>query len=196
MSRDELFPALLEGRGDIAAAALTITPERRSGRLHTAHARTSPRSSSPSAVARIASLDDLRAEVFVRNSSYYESLAASIRGSSRRARSQWCSKEAPETLEDEDLLEMVNAGLVKISVVDGYLAEFWKQVFTRGLHPTSSSATAAQSPRRCARTTRKLRRPGSTSSCRHGTGTAFGNMLLQRYLKSTKYAKSATAGET
>ena len=39
-------------------------------------------------------------------------------------------QEVPESLEDDDVLEMVNAGLIKITVVDNYLAEFWKQVFT------------------------------------------------------------------
>ena len=37
---------------------------------------------------------------------------------------------APDVLEDDDVLEMVNAGLVPITVVDDYLAEFWSQVFT------------------------------------------------------------------
>ena len=35
----------------------------------------------------------------------------------------------PRILEDDDLLEMVNAGLIRTIVVDNYLAEFWKQVF-------------------------------------------------------------------
>ena len=38
--------------------------------------------------------------------------------------------EAPDVLEDDDMLEMVNAGLAPITVVDDYLAEFWSQVFT------------------------------------------------------------------
>ncbi len=36
----------------------------------------------------------------------------------------------PGVLEDDDILEMVNAGLVPITVVDDYLAQFWSQVFT------------------------------------------------------------------
>ena len=38
--------------------------------------------------------------------------------------------EAPDVLEDDDMLEMVNAGLAPITVVDDYLAEFWSKVFT------------------------------------------------------------------
>src|SRR4030095_6383329 len=36
---------------------------------------------------------------------------------------------APEALEDEDLLEIVNAGLIPATIADDYLAEFWSQVF-------------------------------------------------------------------
>jgi hypothetical protein len=51
---------------------------------------------------------------------------------------------APEVLEDDDVLEMVNAGLVPITVVDDYLAEFWSQVFPqqRRRNDTSDRMTA------------------------------------------------------
>ena len=48
---------------------------------------------------------------------------------------------AEEDLEDEDILEMVNAGLVDITVVDSYLADFWKQIFTE--HPAIADGHAA-----------------------------------------------------
>ena len=38
-------------------------------------------------------------------------------------------RPAPEVLADEDILEMVNAGLVQMTVVDDYIAAFWKQIF-------------------------------------------------------------------
>ena len=37
---------------------------------------------------------------------------------------------APDVLEDDDVLEMVNAGLAPITIVDDYLADFWSKVFT------------------------------------------------------------------
>ncbi|PMC25814.1 lytic transglycosylase F, partial [Klebsiella aerogenes] len=40
-------------------------------------------------------------------------------------------QEAPEALEDEDLLEMLNAGLIPLIVVDRHKALFWKQVFPK-----------------------------------------------------------------
>jgi membrane-bound lytic murein transglycosylase MltF len=41
------------------------------------------------------------------------------------------ARPAPEVLADEDILEMVNAGLVKITIAFDYIAEFWRQVFPK-----------------------------------------------------------------
>ena len=38
-------------------------------------------------------------------------------------------RNAPDDLEDDDLLEMVNAGLMPAIIVDDYLANFWEKVF-------------------------------------------------------------------
>jgi hypothetical protein len=41
--------------------------------------------------------------------------------------------EAPDVLEDDDVLEMVNAGL-KVTIVDDYLADFWSKVTNLKVH--------------------------------------------------------------
>jgi hypothetical protein len=41
---------------------------------------------------------------------------------------------SPQNLDDEDLLGMVNASVIKITFAGGYVADFWNQVFpTYGL---------------------------------------------------------------
>ena len=82
---------------------------------------------------KIASLDDLSGkEVFVRkSSSYYESLVALNKKFAAEKKPPVKLKEAPETLEDEDLLEMLNAGLVALVIVDKHKADFWKQIFPK-----------------------------------------------------------------
>src|SRR5262249_50409146 len=40
-------------------------------------------------------------------------------------------KEAPDDLEDEDLIGMLNAGLVPLLVVDKHIADFWKRVYPK-----------------------------------------------------------------
>ena len=133
--RDELLPALTEGKGDIAAAGLTVTPERQKLVDFAAPivkdvsevVLTGPAS------PEVATLDDLAGkEVFVRkSSSYYESLVALNQRFASEKKPPMTLKEAPEQLEDEDLIEMLNAGLVAIIVVDKYKASFWKQVFPK-----------------------------------------------------------------
>jgi membrane-bound lytic murein transglycosylase MltF len=43
---------------------------------------------------------------------------------------------ADENFEDEDLLEMVNAGLIPMIVMDSHKAHFWEQIFDNiKVHP-------------------------------------------------------------
>jgi membrane-bound lytic murein transglycosylase MltF len=52
---------------------------------------------------------------------------------------------APDNLEAEDILEMVNAGLVTATVVDETRAKFWKLVFTKiELHPQAAVRTGGE----------------------------------------------------
>ena len=64
-----------------------------------------------------------------RSSSYFESLETLNESLASRGKTPVTIKDAPEALEDDDVLEMVNAGLVDVTVVDDFVAEFWSQVF-------------------------------------------------------------------
>lgn len=45
-------------------------------------------------------------------------------------------QEAPEELSDSDLMQMVNAGLVEIVVIDDYKAELWAKILPAiRMHP-------------------------------------------------------------
>ena len=69
--------------------------------------------------------------MFVRKVSIYaESIAALNEQLKQRGRPPVEITAAPDVLEDDDILEMVNAGLAPITIVDDYLAEFWSEVFT------------------------------------------------------------------
>ncbi len=135
LRRDQLLPALAAGKGDIAAANLTITPERRKLVDFTAAGMSSVSEVVVTGPAspKIASVGDLSGlEVFVRkSSSYYESLVALNAKFSAEKKPPVTLKDAPETLEDEDLLEMLNAGLIPMIVVDRHKADFWKQIFPK-----------------------------------------------------------------
>jgi membrane-bound lytic murein transglycosylase MltF len=78
----------------------------------------------------VASVDDLSGkEIFVhKGSSYYESLAALNERFAAQKRPAIVIKLAPEALEDEDLLEMVNAGLIPFTVIDKHKADIWRSL--------------------------------------------------------------------
>ena len=92
------------------------------------------------------------------------------------------------------MLEMVNAGLVPITVVDDYLAQFWAQVFTD--HRRSTRRAVLRSDGDLAVAVRKDNphsRRSSISSSARSVSTATSTILNQKYLKSTKFVKNATS---
>ena len=102
--------------------------------------------------------------------------------------------EAPDELEDDDILEMVNAGLAPITVVDDYLAEFWSQVFT-GLtvHRDVAVRTGGQLAVAFRKDNPKLREAVNAWIKKHGKGDGFRNVIERRYLQDTKYVNNAAA---
>ena len=66
-----------------------------------------------------------------KSSSFYDSLEQLNADLARQKKAMVRIRLAPENLGAEDLLEMVNAGLVKATVVDAPVAEFWKPVFPK-----------------------------------------------------------------
>jgi membrane-bound lytic murein transglycosylase MltF len=196
VSRDELLPGLAQGRGDIAAANLTITDERRqlvdfSDPLATGVDEivvTGPKS------PPIASAQDLSGqEVFVRkSSSYYESLVSLNVELQKAGKAAVRLKLAPEALEDEDLLEMLNAGLIRLVVVDSHKAEFWAQIFANiHLHPEAAVRTDGDIAWAFRKESPKLKAAVNRFVATHKRGTSFGNQVFNRYLKSTKFVKNA-----
>ena len=196
VSRDELIPGLVQGRGDIAAANLTITDERREQVDFSTPIATGVSEivvTGPASPA-IQSVQDLAGqEVFVRkSSSYYESLQLLNAELEKAGKPPVRLKLAPETLEDEDLLEMLNAGLVRLVVVDNHKAEFWAQVFPKiQLHPDVAVRTGGDIGWAFRKGSPKLAAAVNRFIAANRKGTTLGNQLFSRYLRSAKYVKNA-----
>jgi membrane-bound lytic murein transglycosylase MltF len=198
--RDELLPGLIAGKGDIAAAALTITPGQQKLVDFTAAglSNVSEVVVSGPASPTVAGLADLSGkEVFVRkSSSYYESLVALNEKFAAEKKPPVTLKEAPETLEDEDLLEMLNAGLVSLVIVDKQLADFWKQIFPQlVVHDNIAVRTGGEKAWAIRTGSPQLKTILDDFATRHKVGTSTGNQLLLRYLKNVKYVKNAASEE-
>jgi membrane-bound lytic murein transglycosylase MltF len=198
LSREQLFPALVAGKVDIVAAALTITPERKALVDFSDPTRTGVSEVVVTApgVTPPATADDLSGrEVFVRkSSSYYESLQRLNESLASRKRPPVTIKEAPDALEDDDILEMVNAGLMDITVVNDFVAEFWQQVFKDvHVHKDVALRTGGEIAVGVRKTSPKLRQAVNIWIKEYGPRTAFGNMMERRYLESATYVKNAAA---
>jgi membrane-bound lytic murein transglycosylase MltF len=144
----------------------------------------------------IKTMDDLAGEdVFVRkSSSYYESLRALNARLQAEGKPPVHLTAAPEVLEDEDLLEIVNAGLIGAIVMDRPIAELWKQMVPDiVLHPDVALRTGGEIAWAIRKGSPKLRAGLDAFGAAHKQGTAFGNEVFRRYLKSVKYVKHAAS---
>ena len=132
-TRDRLLPGLNEGIGDIAAGNLTVTADRlKQVDFVTAHAMKPTRElvlTGPKSPA-LSTLDDLSGKTVNvrRHSSYYESLIALNSRFQKAGKPPMRIVLLPEALEDEDAMEMLNAGLLQILIVDDWKARTWAQV--------------------------------------------------------------------
>jgi len=194
--RDELLPMLMDGRADLAVANLTVTPDRQVLADFTVPLYSDTREVlvTGSAVPQLASIDDLSGrEVVVRGSSSFREhvdelnlrLAAAGKPPVRLVL-------ADEHLETEDLLEMVNAGLIEATVADDYIATLWKSIFP-GLQihaqaPIAGKGTIAWAVRKG---TPQLLAEANAFLKAHRVGTAFGNVLRSRYLHDPFWARRA-----
>jgi len=198
MSRDQLYPALASGKVDMVAAMLTVRPEVEKLVAFSEPTRTNVSQVvvTGSGAPPIATVDDLAGQkVFVRQPSVYAETITHLNEQLKaRGKKAIVITEAPQVLEDDDVLEMVNAGLAPITVVDDYLADFWKQVFT---NITVHRDVAIRSGDRLAVAFRKdnprLREEVNKWIRKHGKGDAFRNVLERRYLQNVQYVKSAAA---
>jgi membrane-bound lytic murein transglycosylase MltF len=146
----------------------------------------------------IANLEDLGGrEVYVNPLTvYYENLQRLSKDFERAGRPPIRVNAADPNLTDEDLLEMVNAGLIPATVTINMRAQFWSKVLP---HLTVHPNTVLKEEGQLAFATRKdspeLRQLLDEFVQTHQLGTSFGNTLLRRYLQNTKWVQDATSTE-
>jgi membrane-bound lytic murein transglycosylase MltF len=200
VSRDELLPALLKGHADFVAADLTPT-KARSGEFNFSRPLltginevivTGP------AAPEIATPEDLAGqEIFVRQSSSYfehlQRLSATMEASGLAAPQ---IKPVDELLEAEDLLEVVNAGIIGMTVLDDYKARFWASVFpditVREDLVVNQGGTIAWATRK---DTPELSNVINQFLRKYGKGSMIGNDTFNRYLKDASRVRCAHAGQ-
>jgi membrane-bound lytic murein transglycosylase MltF len=200
VTRDRLIPALVEGHGDIAASTLTITEGRRArvGFTEPTTREVNEIVVTGPGAPPIARLEDLAGqEVHVRASS---SFAESLRdlNASFAARGLEPVKVIPvdERLESEDVLEMVNAGVYPISVLDDFMVSLWEQVLphVQG-HPDLVVRSGGRLGWAIRKGSPKLKELLDGFIRRNRQGTLTGNVLINRYFKDVDWVRNPQAEE-
>ena len=101
-------------------------------------------------------------------------------------------RDVDPLLEPADVMEMVNAGTYPIALMQSKTAEFWAPVFVDA-KPRMDLALAEDVEFGWAiqKGTPKWKAFLDDFIQTHGVGTSFGNTVMRRYLKETKYIKNA-----
>jgi membrane-bound lytic murein transglycosylase MltF len=198
VARDQLLPALAAGAGDIATGGLTVTPERMKQVDFTTPAAENISEILVTApdVSPAASVDELSGRsVFVRrSSSYYESLVALNSRLAAAGKKPVEIVPAEENLEDEDILEMVNASLVDATVIDSYAVKFWQEIFPNiRPQPTVALRTQGQIAWAIRKNSPELKKVLDVFVEKNRGGTMTGNVIFKRYLQNTRWARGATS---
>ena len=197
VSHDDLIPALLEGRGDIVTGRMVTDPLKEKVDF------ANPTRTGVSAIIvtgpgapPVNTVDDLAGrEVYLQLSLVspqgIERFNAEL---AKKGLAPVKIVPAPEVLAEEDILEMVNAGLVKATLAYDYIAEFWQQVFPKiVLNRGAATKTDGQIAMMIRKNSPQLKAELNEFLARYPAGSLQRNMLFQKYLKSVKYAKAATS---
>jgi membrane-bound lytic murein transglycosylase MltF len=195
-SRDALIPDLLAGRGDLAAGILTLTPERLAKvdgggpffRGVKELVVTGPESPA------VSTLDDLAGQYVVarRSSSYWSHLEKLSARFASEGKPPIELQAAPEDLADDDLLEMVNAGLIGITVVDRYAALLWRRILPDlRVHEEVPVNEGGEVGWLVRKGSPKLKQEIGEFATKHVWGTGLGNTIVRKYTGSTRFLTDA-----
>jgi len=195
--RDRLIPWLIEGIGDIAAGGVTVTEARREA---VDFSRPLIRDSEEivctgPGVPGVGSVEDLsgREVVVQASSSYRESLAALNRSFEARGLAPIDVVTIDAPLEADELLDMVQSGLIPTTVVDRHLAEFWGQVFSNlEVHPDVVVAAERDIAWAFRKGSPRLEEVLNDFLTPRRHRTKYGNILFRRYLQNTNWVRGST----
>lgn len=199
--RDRLIPDLLAGYGDIAAAGLTVTDQRRQRADFTDAYLTGidevlvMNASEPP----IEAPSDLSDQMLIvrPSSSYYQSLRAfnrQLRGEGKRPVR---ILRADENLETEDILELVNSGAVARTICDSHIASVWSKVFADiRVYPDVAVRQDGQIAWAVRKNNPQLKDSLNRFIQSHRKGTLLGNIFFSRYYEKKKWISNPLRGGT
>ncbi len=197
---DQVEDALIQGVGDLVAYGLVVTPEREQQVAFSVPIQTDVKQIvvTRKDTGPLSSLDDLSGKkVFVNPlTTYYENLEKVNDSLRKQGKPPILIEKADKSLLDEDLLEMVNAGILPATVTLAERANLWASVFPDiiaqpklivGSEGDLAFAMRKNNPR--------FKQLVDEFVKTHAMGTSFGNTLWRRYLQSNQWVKNPTTAE-
>lgn len=200
MRADRVEAALTQGVGDLIAHALVVTPERQQRVSFTVPLQSDVKQvivSGPD-FGTASSLADLGGKQIYVNplAVNYQSLQLLSSKLQKEGKPAIAIKAADEQLLDDDLVQMVNAGLIPATVTTDLRAKLWSQVLPHlTVHPDLVIASGEQTAWAVRKNNPQLKQLLDEFIAPRAMGSSFGNTLLRRYLQNTKWVKNATSPE-
>lgn len=196
---DQLLSALRDGRGDVAAAGLTITPERQQivrftdpylpdiQEVVVAHRD----------IEGLDTIDDLAGErVYVRSGSSYASNLHQLSEDLVAGGLEPIEIVEEPYLATEDILELVNAGVVGITVADEHVALAWARIFSEiAVHSKLRIRAGGQIAWAVRNGNPELLASLNGFVAQHRKGSLLGNVLFNRYYRDAKWISNAATEE-
>jgi len=197
MPPGQLLAALNDGIGDIACTGIIITPEREKlvdftapiandVKLVVVTSKTAP---------AINSVDDLSGK------NIYVNAATLAKEELDKLNQHFKQTGKPEiginavdlNLTEEDLLEMENAGLIPTTVAFNFRAQLWSKVLPNIVVTPAVIKEDGKLGWAMRKDSPQLKAVMDDFINTHGQGTVFGNTIIKRYAKDTKWVKNSTS---
>jgi membrane-bound lytic murein transglycosylase MltF len=200
MRPDQLEAALNQGLGDVIAQAIAITPQREQRVAFSSPIQRDVTQVvvTGSTLANVTSFDGLAGKAIYVNplTTYYDNLQSLSDAQRKAGKTPLDIRAADKNLFDDDLIEMVNAGLIPATVTNKGRADLWAQVLPNvKSHPELIVAKGGQTAWVMRKNNPQFKQLVDEFAASHAMGTSFDNTLLRRYLQNTKWIKNSTSTE-
>jgi len=200
MRPDALGPALAQGVGDVIAQGLWITPTREEKFAFTRPTRNNVKRIivTGNELAGVESFDDLvGTDIYVNPlTNSYGDMTKLSEERAKAGKARLSVKATDKNLVEDDLIEMVNAGLIPATAAMEHRAMLWQQVLPNiKLHPAMVVSGGGQLAWVVRKNNPQLKKLLDEFIETHGEGTSFRNLLLRRYLQNTKWIRNSTSTE-
>jgi membrane-bound lytic murein transglycosylase MltF len=197
---DQLEKALTEGLGDVIAQGVAITPEREQRVAFTIPIQRNVAQVVVTGkdVPASSGFDDLGAKPIYANpvTIAYDDLNRINEERQKAGKPPLNIKACDKALMRDDLIEMVNAGLIPATVALKARAELWAKVLPNiQPHPDMVVGRGTDTGWVVRKNNPELKRVLDEFVAVNREDTSFGNTLLRRYLQDTKWVKNSIDSE-